>query len=223
MAQSAGAKVSQAASSGRPRIDYFYDAQIGNFHFGEGHPMRPHRVRLTHHLMVNYGLYKHVNIFRPKMATRQDMAAFHSDDYISFLQDITQDNMAEAMAHLERFNLGADCPVFDGIYEYCQSYAGGSISGAARLNQGCSDIVLNWSGGMHHAKKSESSGFCYVNDIVRAHAPACAGAAPCASDAPLCGAGRARSRSWRYGGGAVVPGPRRRAPGTGAGDPHRWR
>merc|ERR1711938_466639 len=43
-----------------------------------------------------------------------------------------------------------------------------SISGAARINQGCSDIVLNWSGGMHHAKKGEASGFCYTNDIVLA-------------------------------------------------------
>jgi len=162
------AKVSHAASSGRPRIDYFYDAQIGNFHYGEGHPMRPHRVRMTHQLIVNYGLYKHVNVFRPKLATRADMTAFHSDDYIRFLQDITQDNMAEAMAHLERFNLGADCPVFDGLYEYCQTYTGGSLSGAARINQGCSDIVLNWSGGLHHAKKGEASGFCYVNDIVLA-------------------------------------------------------
>ena len=25
---------------------------IGNYHLGEGHPMRPHRVRLTHHLVV---------------------------------------------------------------------------------------------------------------------------------------------------------------------------
>ena len=28
------------------------------------------------------------------------------------------------------------------------------------------DIVINWSGGLHHAKKSEASGFCYINDIV---------------------------------------------------------
>ena len=28
--------------------------------------------------------------------------------------------------------------------------------------------VLNWAGGMHHAKKGEASGFCYVNDIVLA-------------------------------------------------------
>ena len=34
--------------------------------------------------------------------------------------------------------------------------------------QGASDIVINWAGGLHHAKKSEASGFCYVNDCVLA-------------------------------------------------------
>jgi len=28
------------------------------------------------------------------------------------------------------------------------------------------DVAINWSGGLHHAKKFEASGFCYVNDIV---------------------------------------------------------
>lgn len=35
-----------------------------------------------------------------------------------------------------------------------------------RLNHNMSDVVINWAGGLHHAKKSEAAGFCYVNDIV---------------------------------------------------------
>ncbi|VDQ10467.1 unnamed protein product [Trichobilharzia regenti] len=34
------------------------------------------------------------------------------------------------------------------------------------MNNGVTDIAVNWSGGLHHAKKFEASGFCYVNDIV---------------------------------------------------------
>jgi histone deacetylase 1/2 len=37
---------------------------------------------------------------------------------------------------------------------------------AEHLNSGAADISINWSGGLHHAKKGEASGFCYVNDIV---------------------------------------------------------
>jgi histone deacetylase 1/2 len=78
------------------------------------------------------------------------------------------DNMGEYTRQLQRFNVGEDCPVFDGIYEFCQLYTSGSIGGAARLNQNKSDVVINWAGGLHHAKKSEASGFCYVNDCVLA-------------------------------------------------------
>jgi histone deacetylase 1/2 len=42
------------------------------------------------------------------------------------------------------------------------------VGGASLLNSRSADIVLNWAGGMHHAKKAEASGFCYVNDIVLA-------------------------------------------------------
>ena len=41
-------------------------------------------------------------------------------------------------------------------------------AGAVKLNKQATDIALNWGGGLHHAKKSEASGFCYVNDIVLA-------------------------------------------------------
>ncbi|CAN0454279.1 unnamed protein product, partial [Hapterophycus canaliculatus] len=35
----------------------------------------------------------------------------------------------------------------------CQSYTGASIDGAIKLNHNMADICVNWSGGLHHAKK----------------------------------------------------------------------
>ena len=58
--------------------------------------------------------------------------------------------------------------MFDGLFEFCQLYTSGSMGGAVQLNTQMSDIVINWAGGLHHAKKSEASGFCYVNDCVLA-------------------------------------------------------
>ena len=53
--------------------------------------------------------------------------------------------------------------MFDGLFEYCSISAGGSMEGAARLSRDKCDIAVNWAGGLHHAKKSEASGFCFVN------------------------------------------------------------
>jgi histone deacetylase 1/2 len=137
-------------------------------YYQKGHPMKPHRVRMTHNLVVNYGLYRTMEVFRPRLCTPEAMTRFHSDDYISFLRVISPDNMQEYSRALQRFNVGEDCPVFDGLFEFCQLYTSGSIGGASRLNDGLADIVINWAGGLHHAKKAEASGFCYVNDCVLA-------------------------------------------------------
>merc|ERR1712243_108255 len=74
--------------------------------------------------------------------------------------------MNEMKNEMQTFISGEDCPLFKGLYEFCQTSAGGSLSAAYKINQKHSDIAINWSGGLHHAKRTEASGFCYVNDIV---------------------------------------------------------
>ena len=89
---------------------------------------------------------------------------YHCNSYVCHL------NPYHVLSHFHTctVNVGEDCPVFDGLYEFCQLSAGGSVAGAVKLNKQQTDIAVNWAGGLHHAKKSEASGFCYVNDIVLA-------------------------------------------------------
>ena len=54
------------------------------------------------------------------------------------------------------------------LYLNITTTSGCSLDSAVKLNHGLTDIAINWSGGLHHAKKMEASGFCYVNDIVLA-------------------------------------------------------
>jgi len=187
--------------SNKQRVAYFYDSDVGNYAYVAGHPMKPHRIRLAHSLIMNYGVYQKMEIYvsrkltfeappqyprsaksqsldfpekllgqlltvytqRAKPATRHEMTQFHTDEYIDFLQKVTPDNMESFSKEQTKYNVGDDCPVFDGLFEFCGISAGGSMEGAARLNRGKCDIAINWAGGLHHAKKSEASGFCYVN------------------------------------------------------------
>jgi histone deacetylase 1/2 len=102
---------------------------------------------------------------RANRATPYEMTQFHTDDYINFLQRVTPENMDHLRTEQNKFNVGSDSPVFDGLFDFCGISAGGSMEGAARLNRGKCDIAINWAGGLHHAKKVEASGFCYVNGI----------------------------------------------------------
>lgn len=160
------ATMEQLAGETGKRVCYFFDSDIGGFHYGPGHPMKPTRVRMTHSLVMNYGLYKKMEIYRAKPATKREMTQFHSDDYIEFLSKVTPNNMNMYQKEQAKYTVGDDCPIFDGLFDYCAISAGGSMEGAARLSRDKCDIAINWAGGLHHAKKGEASGFCYVNDIV---------------------------------------------------------
>ncbi|RUS71853.1 hypothetical protein EGW08_020387 [Elysia chlorotica] len=149
-----------------PTVAYFYDPDVGNFHYGPGHPMKPQRITLTHSLVLHYGLHDKMKVYRPYQATERDMCRFHSDDYIQFLSSVSPQNVQEYTKFLSVYNVGEDCPVFDGLFDFCKMYTGASLEGAVKLNNNQCDIAVNWSGGLHHAKKYEASGFCYVNDIV---------------------------------------------------------
>ncbi|GMS93051.1 hypothetical protein PENTCL1PPCAC_15226, partial [Pristionchus entomophagus] len=148
------------------RVAYYYDANIGNYYYGQGHVMKPQRIRMTHTLLLNYGLYKDLEVYRPFAASFEDMTRFHSPEYISFLRNANENEQNTSQSVPLAVNVGEDCPIFDGLYQFCQTSSGGSMAAAVKLNKQKTDIAINWMGGLHHAKKAEASGFCYTNDIV---------------------------------------------------------
>lgn len=149
-----------------PHVSYHYNPRVSEYHYGVKHPMKPFRLMLTDHLVIAYKLYEKMDVYTPRPASREEMLEFHSEDYIDFLKQVTPDSLGKFSQQLKQFGIGDDCPVFDGVYDYSSIYAGASLDATQKLISGASDIAINWSGGLHHAKKSEPSGFCYVNDIV---------------------------------------------------------
>ncbi|KAF8871377.1 hypothetical protein CPB84DRAFT_1692299 [Gymnopilus junonius] len=169
------------------KVAYFYDSDVGAYTYGMGHLMKPHRMRITHELATAYGMLDKMHVLRPKRATPEQMSAFHTDEYINFLHNVTPETAEKmtfqksrceyispdklALAENLIFSIGGslvgdDNPPFEGVFEFCSISAGGSISAAESLASGVAEIAINWAGGLHHAKKREAAGFCYINDIV---------------------------------------------------------
>jgi len=147
-------------------VAYFLDMDVTRFHYGPNHPMKPHRIALTHSLVLNYDLHKQMQIYKPYRAGFHDMTRFHSEEYINFLSNAGHTHVTPPIKTLPSFNVGDDCPLFPGLYNFCSMYTGASLQAATMLNHKNCEIAINWAGGLHHAKKYEASGFCYVNDIV---------------------------------------------------------
>lgn len=150
--------------------------------------MKPHRLSLTNALVMGYGLDKQIHhIYNPRLATREELEAYHDPQYIDFLSKqvcgfcpdlrtdrghcfcrVTPGNQDENKHLIDTFNCVEDCPIFADMFEFCKMYAGASLAGARKLSAGSTDTAINWSGGLHHAKRGEANGFCYINDAVLA-------------------------------------------------------
>ena len=100
--------------AGKPKVTYFWDPEVGNFHYGNNHPMKPHRIAVTHSLVMNYGLQSKMNVFKPYKASYHEMCRFHNEEYIDFLQRVTPSNIDSFSKCLSHYNVGEDCPVFEG-------------------------------------------------------------------------------------------------------------
>ncbi|KAJ2026667.1 Histone deacetylase 8, partial [Coemansia sp. S610] len=67
---------------------------------------------------------------------------------------------------LKRFGLLYDCPVFEGMEDHVRMAAGGTLTAAACLIEGSTQVAMHWEGGRHHGQRSRAAGFCYINDVV---------------------------------------------------------
>ncbi|KAF2638807.1 histone deacetylase [Massarina eburnea CBS 473.64] len=152
-------------------VSFHYNPHVEYHHFGSSHPMKPWRLTLTKQLVLAYGLEYCMELYEPRPATFDELAIFHDREYLSFLSNVTPQNAKPDDQAYLAFGFGGDsndCPVFDGLWNYVSIYSGASMNAAYNLLNKQSDVAINWSGGLHHAKKNLASGFCYINDIVLA-------------------------------------------------------
>mmetsp|Transcript_3881 Transcript_3881/g.5781 ORF Transcript_3881/g.5781 Transcript_3881/m.5781 type:complete len:457 (+) Transcript_3881:34-1404(+) len=133
-------------------------------------------------LLGNSSISSALSAIPPSLATKQNMSAFHTVDYLNQLECYSSSqNQFETKISTETFKRDAgrlygledDCSLPEShqgrcnLWRYCQYVAGASITAAYLLmKDDCWDIAINWGGGRHHAFASSASGFCFVNDTV---------------------------------------------------------
>ena len=166
-------KYAQESGITRPKghnVSFHCNPDMEKHHFGQTHPMKPWRLTLSKSLIYSYGMSFAMDNYISRAATYEELASFHSRDYLEFLGTVLPEPVPRDVEGNNpdlKYNLGgSDCPLFEGLYDYCSMSAGGALDAARKLNSNQSDIAIAWGGGLHHAKKAEASGFCYINDIV---------------------------------------------------------
>lgn len=103
-------------------------------------------------------------------ASDADIAAVHSE---AFIEAVKRYDRGEPVENSLRFGLGTpDDPIFEGMHEAAAGVCGASLAAAAGIASGRFAHAFNPAGGLHHARRSEASGFCIYNDpaVAIAHA-----------------------------------------------------
>ena len=101
---------------------------VGAYTYGLGHPMKPHRIRVTHDLVTAYGMLDKIHILvsrlplrmgcmltllqRPKRATPEVMSSFHTDEYVNFLHNVTPETAEKMTYHGTRCVFTCLCSLF---------------------------------------------------------------------------------------------------------------
>jgi len=57
----------------KKKVSYYIQDDVGLYHYGPGHPMKPHRLRLTGKLIIAYGLYRKMTVYKSQVSADYEM------------------------------------------------------------------------------------------------------------------------------------------------------
>lgn len=145
---------------------FIYTDDFSRFDYGDSHPLRVSRLRLTYELIKACGILTPPNsrFVEARIATDDELCLFHDKKYIECLKTL---NAGKSVPEAYIYGLGSgDNPVFKGLLDWSRLLTGASLQAAEMVDNGDVQIALNIAGGLHHAMQAEASGFCYINDPV---------------------------------------------------------
>jgi len=150
------------------KVGLIYTDEFQKYNFGNNHPLRPLRLKLTYSLMEKLNLLKNtrLEIIKPRLATKEELETIHSPEYVQVIKKLSI-NPEDKTIQPYIYGLGpGDNPIFKGMYEASAMVCGASIMAADKVwNDEECKIAFNPAGGLHHALKEKASGFCIFNDI----------------------------------------------------------
>jgi acetoin utilization protein AcuC len=140
-----------------------HDAALESYGFGGEHPFNPLRLRLTLELCRDLGLLEDYPLTPSEPATDADLTTVHSLTYVRMVQQAGRG--AARLLRLLDYGLGSgDNPVFPDMHEACARVVGGVLESCRLVMGGDAAHAMCISGGLHHALRSQASGFCVYND-----------------------------------------------------------
>jgi acetoin utilization protein AcuC len=138
------------------QVCVFYGEELARYGFGHGHPFGTDRLASFWKGFVDSGLAQQVQVCEPVSASREEIEAFHTTEYVKqvILQSASGDGYLDY----------GDTPAYLGVYESAATVVGSSLAAAERVIAGECRRAFVPIAGLHHAHRGRAGGFCVFND-----------------------------------------------------------
>lgn len=141
------------------------DERLLKYHLGNSHPMNSNRIFPAYHLFNELFLDLDPSSFKivtPSEIDPELLAMAHDIKYISKINELSKDGAGSAI----EYGLGtSDCPVFKDMAETSEFVVSSTVTNAEKIYNEEFHYSFVLLGGLHHARRSRASGFCYYNDV----------------------------------------------------------
>ena len=129
---------------------------IAAYGFGDDHPFGPDRHDVFHRELERSGVAAMVELRSAGSATREELMAFHTADYI--------DRVAAGCNANTGFLDSGDTPARAGLDDAAAAVVGATIAAMDSIITGNVRRAFVPIAGLHHAGREHAAGFCIFND-----------------------------------------------------------
>lgn len=139
---------------------FYYHPRMLGYGFGSRHPLKPERLKRAVELVERLSPLRAQD---PGEGDRAGALRVHAEEYVDAVQALSCGERLPG-SRVAEFGFGSpDNPPFIGMYEASLAYLAGSLAAAENVRYGA-PLAISLSGGLHHARRSQASGFCIFND-----------------------------------------------------------
>lgn len=130
--------------------------EIARYGFGDPHPFGTDRHDVFHDELAAAGLADSIHFAHPRRATVDELALFHTADYIDRVSRMSKDGKG----YLDE----GDTPAVKGIFDAACDVVGAVLAAADTIMHGDARRAFIPIAGLHHAMRDRAGGFCVFND-----------------------------------------------------------
>ena len=137
------------------RVGVFEGKELLLYSFPPPHPFTNERTKRFWDELHRKNLG--VELLPPQKADKDLIGLFHTPEHMRYV---------ELASHMGYGALDSgDTPAYKGVFEASQYSVGSTASAVEKVVEGEIDHAFNPVGGLHHATRESSAGFCVFNDI----------------------------------------------------------